>query len=469
MKGYYGHKMSDNAVMACEGKERPMSKFLRRHAGEIGEGGRVMGNKLDKAAPAEAGMPGMGGLSAAECAECQKAVETIRKKLAEVKKDYLEIGRYLNLIKEKKWYLREGDRNIFQFAERKFQLPKSEASRIMNLHAEFSAGNGSAELDGKYKAFSLSLLKEMLPMNQEQREAVTPGMTVRQIREMKRKLNRKADPAGAAPEGAGQCPRADLPVFRNDAERKQWVENPEGWGLWYEDKNIGARYYKHDFPDGSRLIAAKYRYACPAYMKSRPSEYKENIEADGSYCGRASFRMTYADWYWDRHGDECRKNDRKFFANSSAGVAELVKFLKELAIWETERSGKTEGAYISNEYVMQEFDPDHPERARTAVCYKYGEFFKKKGYIPRFFNAKNCKELTGFADTLTTSCGERNGIGSILFFDAPSEIALIVNNEEIGENEAAELVRKVLRVAEPGERERAEKLLAARPEGRGAA
>ena len=30
------------------------------------------------------------------------------------------------------------------------------------------------------------------------------------------------------------------------------------WGLWYEDKNIGAKYYKYDFENGARLIVEEY-------------------------------------------------------------------------------------------------------------------------------------------------------------------------------------------------------------------
>ena len=30
------------------------------------------------------------------------------------------------------------------------------------------------------------------------------------------------------------------------------------WGLWYEDKHIGVRYYKYDFENGTRLIVEEY-------------------------------------------------------------------------------------------------------------------------------------------------------------------------------------------------------------------
>ena len=51
----------------------------------------------------------------------------------------------------------------------------------------------------------------------------------------------------------------DLPVFRNNDQRKEWLRNYKDWGLWYEDENIGAMYYKYDFANGARLIAEVYQ------------------------------------------------------------------------------------------------------------------------------------------------------------------------------------------------------------------
>lgn len=49
-----------------------------------------------------------------------------------------------------------------------------------------------------------------------------------------------------------------LPVMKNNDQRKEWLRNYKLWGLWYEDKNIGVKYYKYDFENGARLIAEEY-------------------------------------------------------------------------------------------------------------------------------------------------------------------------------------------------------------------
>lgn len=55
----------------------------------------------------------------------------------------------------------------------------------------------------------------------------------------------------------------ELPKFKNNDQRKEWLRNYRDWGLWYEDKNIGARYYKYDFDNGASLIAEEYEECIP--------------------------------------------------------------------------------------------------------------------------------------------------------------------------------------------------------------
>lgn len=51
----------------------------------------------------------------------------------------------------------------------------------------------------------------------------------------------------------------ELPRFKNNDQRKEWLRNYKAWGLWYTDKNINVNYYKYDFTDGSRLVVTEYQ------------------------------------------------------------------------------------------------------------------------------------------------------------------------------------------------------------------
>ncbi len=65
----------------------------------------------------------------------------------------------------------------------------------------------------------------------------------------------------------------ELPTFRNNDQRKEWLRDYKAWGLWYEDKNIGARYYKYDFDNGARLIAETYIHPGDKYMPEHESSF----------------------------------------------------------------------------------------------------------------------------------------------------------------------------------------------------
>lgn len=55
-----------------------------------------------------------------------------------------------------------------------------------------------------------------------------------------------------------ECSSDTLPEMKNNDQRKAWLRAYKDWGLWYEDKNIGVKYYKYDFQNGARLIVEEY-------------------------------------------------------------------------------------------------------------------------------------------------------------------------------------------------------------------
>lgn len=59
-------------------------------------------------------------------------------------------------------------------------------------------------------------------------------------------------------EEPGESEQLPLPTMKNNDQRKEWLRNYKSWGLWYEDKNTGIKYYKYDFANGARLIVEEY-------------------------------------------------------------------------------------------------------------------------------------------------------------------------------------------------------------------
>lgn len=100
-------------------------------------------------------------------------------------------------------------------------------------------------------------LKEMIKVEEE--EPGFPHMILMQQQMLVAGLriikNIVEDCQGEEAEEPEQVP---LPIMKNNDQRKEWLRNYKDWGIWYEDKNTGIKYYKYDFENGARLIAEEY-------------------------------------------------------------------------------------------------------------------------------------------------------------------------------------------------------------------
>lgn len=116
-------------------------------------------------------------------------------------------------------------------------------------------------------------------------------------------------------ERTGEPEQPELPVFKNNDQRKEWLRDYKSWGLWYEDKNIGVRYYKYDFDNGARLIAEVHEVPGSRYYPAHDFSYLHLI-------GGPEPPKT-------KHGPEKWRTYEKYnrYANNET---ELVEFLKEV-------------------------------------------------------------------------------------------------------------------------------------------
>lgn len=105
----------------------------------------------------------------------------------------------------------------------------------------------------------------------------------------------------------------ELPRFKNNDQRKEWLRSYEDWGLWYTDKNINVNYYKYDFADGSRLVVAEYKNRINGWNgKEKEDEYYFHLlEKD---------KKPYGDG----------KPYDKQYMNATDSETYLVEFLKNL-------------------------------------------------------------------------------------------------------------------------------------------
>ncbi|MCM1495989.1 MAG: hypothetical protein NC089_09365 [Bacteroides sp.] len=106
---------------------------------------------------------------------------------------FVAIGYFLKQVRDRELYLQTGYKDIWEFAQVQFGISKSSASRFMNINDHFSIGGNSPELLEQYEKFSSSQLSEMLTLTDGQMEQVTVETTVKEIRAMKPKKEKKCD------------------------------------------------------------------------------------------------------------------------------------------------------------------------------------------------------------------------------------------------------------------------------------
>lgn len=110
-----------------------------------------------------------------------------------------------------------------------------------------------------------------------------------------------------------------LTIMKNNDQRKEWLRNYKVWGLWYEDKNIGVKYYKYDFENGARLIAEEYEPDPRNQNSWRVSNLTESYYMHLVGGPEPEHKNNIPKWTYHTRYNK--------FPNSES---ELVEFLKEL-------------------------------------------------------------------------------------------------------------------------------------------
>lgn len=114
-----------------------------------------------------------------------------------------------------------------------------------------------------------------------------------------------------------QPEQPEFPILKNNEQRKQWLNNYKEWGLWYEDSNTGASFYKYDFKNGARLIAETYRFK----NEFEPDCFHNEFESCYFHLvgGPEPPRTKYGCGKWTRH---------EIYNRNADNITELVEFLK---------------------------------------------------------------------------------------------------------------------------------------------
>lgn len=111
--------------------------------------------------------------------------EIIREKLQNMSRDFIVIGYCLKSIRDDESYKQDGYSSIWEFAEDNYGIKRTTASRWMAMNDKFSEGGNTPILAEEFRMFGKSQLQEMLYLEDNQLDQVTPDMTVKEIREVR--------------------------------------------------------------------------------------------------------------------------------------------------------------------------------------------------------------------------------------------------------------------------------------------
>ena len=390
----------------------------------------------------------------------QNVCQLIQEKQLNMAENYVAIGYYLRKAREEELYKDGGYASIHEMASSEFGMARQTAEHCMRINEKFSEGGDSPALEESFREYGKSQLQEMLYLTDEQLENVRPDMTVKDIRNIRKPVEKKAEELEPKPELKqgrkpteeaekkvqqaraeseecsmsskepeeepeeqvpgqdsieehpewlpedyekpkppiieGECREVqqeeeteecstssmaeeelsdldilkdrlerekrllgialkelgdedrhtrqqklivsalaaavcdlenaeipaeepvqpELPVLKNNDQRKDWLRTYKDWGLWYRDENIGVEYYKYDFSNGARLIAEVY--VRPGYGRCpMPSETAYLHLVGGPDPKKGSYGIEK----WQKHEHYSK------YPNSDT---ELVEFLKEL-------------------------------------------------------------------------------------------------------------------------------------------
>ena len=166
-----------------------------------------------------------------------EAKAILQENMTNMKMSFIAAGYYLKYIRDRELFREDGYESIWEFAEDNYGIKKSTASRWMAMNDKFSQGGNSPSLAEEYKGFEKSQLQEMLYLDDKQIESVTPDMTVRDIREV-----RKPDPVSAYGTKRAEDDSADneenaVATSQQDEEQLPGQMTVEDFPEWLPDQN----------------------------------------------------------------------------------------------------------------------------------------------------------------------------------------------------------------------------------------
>lgn len=259
------------------------------------------------------------------------SVKYIYKDLNDIRRSYITLGFHLNEFEQCGFYQEFGYDTMAEMCEANFGLDKSAYSRCINVWREFCLKQNSCPtmfLEEKYKDYSYSQLVELLPMDEKHRKLVKPDMSVREIRELKRKCLIPAAKIAQVIEHVMDAPGTD---FTRDEVLAEFMERGREWEYY------GGDGLAFSFCPGKLAVQSSVTGASEFYtFASVLSKYEEVYhwkEVATSQPEELPEKVKYESFASSGFIDDLLKNAEQFVESAGLAVYDKSKSGKRLTFW----------------------------------------------------------------------------------------------------------------------------------------
>ena len=115
-----------------------------------------------------------------------QAMDGIETNMWAAVRNYIAVGFYLKAIRDRKLFQEAGYQNFEKFVRDKYDRDKGWASKCIKVNDQLSRDGNSPVLAEEYREYTVSQLVELAYLTEEQRELVSPDMTVKQLQAIRK-------------------------------------------------------------------------------------------------------------------------------------------------------------------------------------------------------------------------------------------------------------------------------------------
>lgn len=314
----------------------------------------------------------------------------IKRTMRKSAKDMVQLGYLLRIMLEKKSW--ERYYSCFdEYLEKELQMDYTMATRFIKANKKYSVHGDSTEVDGRYGEYSQAVLIEMLNMPKELEEKVTPDMTVKQVREIKKQEKQKntghqeEEVFGKDEIIDGEYREIDDPDPQDAVPEEVATSQPAKSAYGLE---------KMEYPEESLLttVGCGHKYDC--YSCAQDCDIRQK----NRYCMLASLgnpfnctTMEVLENLKQEAGDRCQfvNNDLAYHKPGNGEADPCCRDCKELCGYRCRRSIQEDATQEADETVPDDIITDELRKIRDILE-------KEKKLLDDYLKVGGLPEMTVF-------------------------------------------------------------------------